>query len=79
MDWARIPYFLEVARSGSLRAASDALGGTHATVDRNLKALESEYGVRLFDRSRNGLTLTAAGETLLPIAEEVERSIISGA
>jgi len=78
MDWARIPYFLEVARTGSLRAAADVLGGTHATVNRNLRALEDSYGVRLFDRSNSGLTLTSAGETLLPIAEEAERSVISG-
>jgi DNA-binding transcriptional LysR family regulator len=78
MDWGRIPYFLEAARTGSLRASAQTLGGTHATVDRNLRALEATYGVRLFDRSRHGLTLTTAGETLLPIAEAAERSIISG-
>ena len=77
VDWARLPYFLEVARSGSLRAAAEALDGTHATVDRNLRALEEAYGVRLFDRSRAGLTLTSAGETLLPIAEEAEHSVIA--
>jgi DNA-binding transcriptional LysR family regulator len=78
MDWTQIPYFLEIARSGSLRAATEKLGVTHATVNRNLQALEDSYGVRLFDRSRSGLTLTSAGETLFPIAEEAERSIISG-
>lgn len=78
VDWARLPYFLEVARTGSLRAAAGSLGGTHATVNRNLRALEAAYGVRLFDRSRNGLSLTPAGEALLPIAEEAERLVISG-
>ena len=77
MDWARLPFFLEVARGGSLRAAAEALGATHATVDRNLRALESAYGVRLFERSRAGLTLTSAGETLLPLAEEAEQSVIA--
>lgn len=77
MDWARLPFFLEVARGGSLRAAAEALGATHATVDRNLRALEAAYGVRLFDRSRAGLTLTSAGETLLPLAEEAEQSVIA--
>lgn len=77
VDWARLPYFLQVARTGSLRAAADGLGATHATVERNLSALEAAYGVRLFDRSRAGLTLTSAGETLLPLAEEAEQSVIS--
>lgn len=70
MDWARLPYFLAVAQTGSLRAAAEHIGATHATVDRNLRALEEDYGVRLFDRSKQGLRLTAAGEVLLPMAEE---------
>ena len=77
MDWAKLPYFLAVARGGSLRAAAETLGGTHATVDRNLKALENAYGVRLFDRSKSGLSLTTAGEALVPLAQEAEASIIA--
>lgn len=77
MDWTRMPFFLAVARTGSLRAASDELKATHATVDRNLRALEEEYGVRLFERSRQGLSLTEAGQMLLPFAEEAEVSLIS--
>lgn len=76
VDWAKIPYFLAVARTGSLRAAADTVGGTHATVDRNLRALEDAYGVRLFDRTRKGLALTAAGEQLVPLAEEAEAAMI---
>ena len=77
VDWARLPYFLAVARSGSLRAAAETLGGTHATVDRNLRALETAYGVRLFDRTKTGLHMTPAGEALLPLAEEAEESVIA--
>ncbi len=76
LDWAKIPYFLAVARSGSLRAAAETVGGTHATVDRNLRALETAYGVRLFDRTKKGLTLTSAGEHLIPLAEEAEAAMI---
>jgi len=72
MDWSAMPYFLAVAREGSLRAAALTLGATHATVDRQVKALESSYGVRLFDRTRGGMSLTLAGETLLPLAESAE-------
>ena len=77
MDWAQIPYFLAVARTGSLRSAADSVGGTHATVDRHLKALEDAYGVRLFDRSPTGLSLTPAGEALLPQAEAAEQAVIN--
>lgn len=71
-DWPQIPFFLAVARSGSLRAAAEQMGATHATVRRHIEALEAGYGVQLFRRSRTGLTLTAAGEALLPEAEDAE-------
>ncbi len=76
-DWGEFPYFLAVARTGSLRAAAEVVGGTHATVDRHLKSLEAAYGVRLFDRSPAGLSLTPAGETLLPQAEAAEQVVIT--
>jgi len=72
IDWEQMPYFLAIARAGSLRAAAEALGTTHGMVNRRLQALETAYGVRLFNRARRGLTLTRAGETLLPMAEEAE-------
>lgn len=71
-DWEQIPFFLAVARGGSLRAAAETLGATHATVRRHVEALEAAYGVQLFRRTRQGMTLTGAGETLLPEAEEAE-------
>ncbi len=77
MDWSGLPYFLAVARNGSLRGAADALDATHATVDRHLRALETAYGVRLFDRTPRGLILTQAGETLIPQAEEAEAAVIA--
>lgn len=72
MDWAALPYFLAIARCGSLRSAALSLQATHATVDRHIKALELSYGVRLFDRTRAGMQLTLAGESLLPMAEAAE-------
>ncbi|TCL09532.1 DNA-binding transcriptional LysR family regulator [Shimia isoporae] len=72
MEWSAMPYFLAIAREGSLRAAALSLGATHATVDRHVKALEASYGVRLFDRTRGGMSLTPAGESLLPLAENAE-------
>ena len=71
-DWEQMPFFLAVARTGSLRSAAEHLGATHATVRRRIEALENSYGVQLFRRTRRGLTLSAAGETLLPEAEEAE-------
>ncbi len=72
MDWQQMPYFLAVARTGSLRSAAEQLNATHGTVNRHIKALETVYGVQLFNRTRSGLELTDAGRSLLPMAEEAE-------
>ncbi len=72
LDWEQMPYFLAVARAGSLRAAASQLNTTHARINRQLAALETAYGVALFHRSPSGVELTAAGRNLLPVAEEAE-------
>ncbi len=73
IDWEMMPYFLAVARGGSLRAGADLLGANHGTVDRHIKSLEVSYGVQLFQRTKLGLQLTEAGEALVPLAEDAER------
>lgn len=70
--WEQMPYFLAVAREGSLRAAAIKLGTTHAKLNRHIQALEAAYGTELIWRGRRGVTLTDAGQKLLPVAEEAE-------
>lgn len=77
-DWEQMPYFLAVARHGSLRTAAEALGATHGTVRRHIEALEATYGAQLFRRTRRGLLLTTAGHSLMPIAEQAETLIADG-
>ena len=48
-------------RPGSFSAAAHSLGYTQSAVSRQVAALEAVAGRRLFDRSRHGVTLTAAG------------------
>lgn len=72
-----MPYFLAVAREGSLRAAAQSMNATHVTVDRHVRALEASYGVRLFDRTSAGMSLTLAGESLLPMVESAEDAMHS--
>ncbi len=76
IDWEMMPFFLAVARKGSLRGGAETLKANHVTVRRNIEALEASYGVRLFTRSRRGFKLTDAGEALLPLAEEAEQSFL---
>ncbi|MES0871248.1 LysR family transcriptional regulator [Pseudovibrio sp. SCP19] len=75
VDWEMLPYFLAVARAGSLRAGADLLNANHVTVDRGIKSLEASYGVQLFTRTSRGFEVTDAGEELLPVAEEIEKLI----
>lgn len=71
-SWDDLRFFLHIARAGSLTAAAATLAVSHATVFRHLLRLEGEVGVRLFERTRAGYTLTAAGEELLNAATAVE-------
>lgn len=67
--------FLAVASSGSFSRAADARNVTQPAFSRRLKALETWIGVTLLDRSSYPITLTLAGERLLPVAERVVREI----
>jgi DNA-binding transcriptional LysR family regulator len=61
--------FISVAREGHLTRASEQLHLTQSTVSKQIKALEDELGVLLFERQTSGMLLTKAGRKLLPIAE----------
>ncbi len=78
MDWDDARVFLAVARHGSLRAAGRALGLSQPTVGRHLAAFEVVFGGPvLFDRLPEGLRLNAAGEALLPAAEQLELAALA--
>ncbi len=76
MDWDRIRIFLEVARTGQILGAAKRLGVNHATVSRQLTALEQEPKARLVERHTTGSPLTAAGEALLAAAERAESEFL---
>ena len=54
--------FLMVAETGSFIDAARRLNITQSTVSARIKGLETELGRSLFDRSKVGASLTAAGE-----------------
>lgn len=58
--------FETAARTGSVRRAADALHVTPSAVSHQLRALEDTLGVALFRRANRRLTLTEAGQVLLP-------------
>jgi len=67
--------FVESARLGSLSGAARKLDLTPAAVSKSVLKLESELGVRLFNRSTRRLRLTAEGEAFLQRAELVLRTL----
>jgi DNA-binding transcriptional LysR family regulator len=64
--------FLAIARSGSVNAASQALGMTQPALSRSLRRLEDQLGAVLFTRHSAGMELTPFGVTLRRHAELVE-------
>ena len=76
MDWDHIRIFLAVARSGQILGAARQLGLNHATVGRQLTALEAELGTDLVERQTSGCLLTPAGEMLMVSAEKVESELL---
>lgn len=58
--------FETMARTGRATLAAEELNVTHSAVSRQVKALEASLGLRLFQGPKHRLTLTPAGQQLLP-------------
>lgn len=77
-----IQVFLAVARHGSFTDGAAELGMSRAMVSKHVKALETQLGVRLFDRNTRSINLTEAGNTyrlrvdpVLEALEDIETNI----
>ena len=75
MDASDLRLFEAVARLGGINRAAADLHTVQSNVTTRLRLLEEELGARLFDRSRRGVVLTAAGQRLLPYAYKVRDEI----
>jgi DNA-binding transcriptional LysR family regulator len=73
MDAADLRTFEAVARLGSMSRAAAALHTVQSNVTARIRALEDALGATLFERHSRGVSLTAAGERLLPYARRVDR------
>ena len=71
MSIRRLRTFIKVAEEGSFTAAANVAFVTHATVSQQMKHLEDELGVSLFDRSTRVPTLTELGKRILQKARDV--------
>lgn len=64
MDVNCLKSFLAVADTGSFTKAAEGLFTTQPTLSRHIASLEAELGVRLMERNRHAVHLTAAGKLL---------------
>lgn len=71
MELRHLRAFQAVARGSSFTRAAAELHYSQSTVSEQVQALETELGVRLFERSGRRLTLTSAGERLVTYADQV--------
>lgn len=71
MELYQLRGFAAVAEFGQLTRAAERLHISQPALSAQIKALEDELAVVLFERSAGGMALTAAGRRLLPEAERV--------
>ena len=80
MELQQLRGFLAVANTASITEAAHQLRLTPSSVSVQIKKLEQELGVRLFDRAKKGLILTGSGkqllELVLPAMESLRRAEI---
>jgi DNA-binding transcriptional LysR family regulator len=63
-----LTHVVEVARTGSIRAAAELLNLTPSAMNRRIQDLELEVGTPLFERRPRGVKLTTAGEMFVRYA-----------
>lgn len=65
MNQRQLQYAVLLAETGNFSLLAQQLNITQPALSKQVLALENELGVRLFDRSTNPVTLTAAGECFI--------------
>lgn len=71
MEFRHLRAFVTVAHELNFRRASEQLYLAQPAVSQQVRALESELGLELFDRTTRHVRLTAAGASLLPSARRM--------
>ena len=69
MEMYQLRAYVTAATLGSVTRTAEALHLTQPAITAQIKALEEELGVALFDRRPGRISLTKAGEELLPQAQ----------
>ncbi|WP_342610540.1 LysR substrate-binding domain-containing protein [Staphylococcus hsinchuensis] len=62
MEFKQMKYFVEVVKRGGMTQASEQLFIAQSTISKNIKLLEDEFSIQLFDRSKKHIVLTDVGK-----------------
>jgi LysR family transcriptional regulator, cell division regulator len=73
MDIADLKVFETVARLGGMNRGAAELNTVQSNVTARIRLMEEELGAPLFERHARGVTLTVAGQRLLPYATQMRR------
>jgi DNA-binding transcriptional LysR family regulator len=71
MEIYQLRTFVTVAQQGHLTQAAEVLHLSQPAVTAQIKAIEEEVGMPLFERTAGGVVLTLAGQELLPQAQDI--------
>lgn len=71
MDFKQLNAFVTISKLHSFTASATTLGYAQSTITTQIKLLEDELGVKLFERIGKNITLTHEGKKLLPYAKQI--------
>jgi DNA-binding transcriptional LysR family regulator len=71
MDINQLKYFISVAQTLNFTEAARRNELTQPSISHHISELEKQVGAKLFIRDKRSVTLTAAGQELLPFAMEI--------
>jgi len=77
MELQQLQYFLVAAKYEHITKAANSLHIAQPALSQSIKRLEAELGVKLFDRKKGGITLSAAGKLLVEELKPIMKSLDS--
>lgn len=72
MTWDDLRFIYTVSKAGSMSAAAKILEVNVTTVSRRLRSIEENSNVRIFEKLREGVVLTSAGEEIFRVSEKID-------